>query len=87
MVTGGNKQHSIIDKEDAALPTAALESVLLTSTIDTTEERDVAVIDIPNAFIQTRIKDDKDKVVLRLQGKLADLLIKTAPEIYRKQSG
>ena len=34
MVAGGNKQRSTIDKEDAASPTAALESVLLTSTID-----------------------------------------------------
>ena len=56
----------------------------MTSTIYAAEERDVAVIDTPNAFIQTRIKNDEDKVVLRLRGKLADLLIKTAPEIYRK---
>ena len=51
MVDGGNKQRSTIDKEYATSPTAALESVLLTSTIDAAEERDVAVIDIPNAFI------------------------------------
>ena len=79
MVAGGNKKCGTIDKEDAVSPTAALESVLLTSTIDAAEERDVAVINIPNAFIQTRIKDDKDKVVLRLRGNLADILIKTAP--------
>ena len=84
MVAGGNKQRGTIEKEDATSPTAALESVLLTSTIDATEERDVAVIDIPNAFIQTIIKDDKDKVVLHLRGKLAGILIKTAPEMYRK---
>ena len=58
--------------------------MLLTSTIDASEERDVAVIDIPNAFIQTRIKNYEDKVIMRLRGKLADLMIKTAPEIYRK---
>ena len=84
MVSGGNKQRGTIDKENAASPTAALESVLLTSTIDAAEERDVAVIDIPDAFIHTRIENDEYKVVLRLRGKLADLLIKTAPEIYRK---
>ena len=58
--------------------------MLLTSTIDAAEERDVALIDIHNAFIYTRIKNNEDKVVLRLRGKLADLLIKMAPEIYRK---
>ena len=84
MVAGGNKQRSTIDKEDSASPTAALESVLLTSTIDAAEERYVAVIDTPNSFVQTRIKNDEDKVILRLRGNLADLLIKTAPEIYRK---
>ena len=84
MVAGGNKQRGTIDKEDAASPTAALKSVLLTSTIDAAEEMDVSVIDIPNAFIHTRIKNDEDKVVLRLRGKLANILIKTAPEIYCK---
>ena len=84
MVAGGNKQRDTIDKEDAASPTAALESVLLKSTTDASEEMDVAVIDIPNAFIQNRIYNDEDKVVLRLRGKLADILIKTAPEIYCK---
>ena len=43
------------------------------------------MIYIPNAFIQTRIKNDEEKVVLRLRGKLADILIKKAPEIYPKQ--
>jgi hypothetical protein len=84
MVAGGNKQRGTIDKEDASSPTAALESVLLTATIDAAEGRDVAVIDIPNAFVQTRIEDEADKVVMRLRGALADLMVKTAPEIYRK---
>ena len=55
MVAGGNKQRGHIDKTYATSPTAALESVLLTSTIDTKEGRDVAIIDIPNAFVTTRI--------------------------------
>ena len=58
LVAGGNKQRGTINKEDAASPTAALESILLTATIDAKEGRDVAIIDIPNAFVQTRIEDD-----------------------------
>jgi hypothetical protein len=42
------------------------------------------VIDIPNAFVQTRLEDDDDKVVMRLRGKLAELMVKVAPEIYTK---
>ena len=53
MVAGGNKQHGFIDAEDAASPTAALESVLLTAIIDAKEKRGVSVLDIPNTFVQT----------------------------------
>jgi hypothetical protein len=52
-VTGGNKQRDYITKKDSSSPTVATEAVLLTCIIDADEERDVAVIDIPNAFIQT----------------------------------
>ena len=34
LVAGGNKQRGTINKEDAASPTAVLESILLTATID-----------------------------------------------------
>ena len=54
------KQRGKIDKLDASSPTAALESVLLTAVIDAREGRDVAVIDIPNAFVQTRLEDDAE---------------------------
>jgi hypothetical protein len=84
MVAGGNKQHGTIDKQDASSPTAALESVLLTAVIDAKEGRDVAVIDIPNAFVQTRLENEKDKAVMRLRGKLAELMVKVAPEIFAK---
>ena len=82
MVAGGNKQRGHIDKIDATSPTAALESVLLTSTIDAEEGRDVAIIDIPNAFVTTRIEDKKDIVIVRLRGKLVELMVATAPETY-----
>ena len=55
-VAGGNKQLDYISKEDASSPTVTTESVLLTCIIDAEEGRDVAVIDIPNAFIQTRVQ-------------------------------
>ena len=55
MVTGDNKHRGHINKTDATSPIAELESVLLTSTIDAKEGRDVAIIDIPNAFVTTRI--------------------------------
>ena len=56
---------------------------MLTSIIDAQEHREVAVVDIPNAFIQTDVKKE-DTVIMKLHGKAAELLVKTAPELYRK---
>jgi len=42
------------------------------------------VVDISNAFIQTRMEDDDEEVIMVLRGKLAELLVKLAPEMYRK---
>ena len=69
-VAGGNKQRDFISKEEASSPTVATESVLLTCIIDAEEGRDVSVIDIPNAFIQTRIEDKKDMVFIKIRGVL-----------------
>ena len=44
MVAGGNKQRSLISAQEAASPTAALESVLITAAIDAKEDRDVAML-------------------------------------------
>ena len=83
-VAGGNKQRDYISKEDASSPTVATESVLLTCIIDAEEGRDVAVINIPNAFIQTRIEDEKDMATIKLRGVLVDILVAIAPEVYKQ---
>jgi hypothetical protein len=57
---GQNKQQDYSSKEDASLPTVATEAILLSCIIDAKEGRDVAVIHIPNAFIQTRVEDKGD---------------------------
>ena len=67
----GRKQRGKIDKEDAASPMVSLESILITCTIEAHENRDVAVIDIPGAFLHT--ETDKD-IVMLLRGKLAELM-------------
>jgi hypothetical protein len=82
-VAGGNKQHSTIDKVEASSPTVLLESVLLTSVIDAKEWRNVTTINIPNVFVQTKFENEEDKAVIRLRGKLAELMVKVAPEVYR----
>ena len=83
----GRPQRATTTKEDASSPTASLDAILLTCVIDAYEEREVATVDIPNAFVQTdldlRNKDgSKKKVIMKITGKLADILIQTAPELY-----
>ena len=84
MVAGGDKQRSTINKADADSHTEALEYVLLTATIDAKKGRDVATVDNPNAFITPCIKNEEDKVIMRLRGRLAELMAATAPEIYKQ---
>jgi hypothetical protein len=82
-VAGGNKQRDFISKEEASSPTVATESVLLTCIVDAEEGRDVAVIDIPNAFIQTRIEDEKDMVFIKIRGVLVDMLVDITPDAHK----
>jgi hypothetical protein len=56
---------------------------LLSAVIDALEHRDVAVVDIPNAFIQTRIDNEEDMAIIRIRGELADILVEIAPETYK----
>ena len=51
--------------------------------IDEEEERDVSVIDIPNAFIQTRVEDEKDMAFIKIRGVLVDILVEIAPDVYK----
>lgn len=81
-VAGGNKQRGYIKKEESSSPTVATESVILTSILDAEEERETAVIDTPNAFIQMVVKDKNKQVIIRVTGLLVDFLREIAPEVY-----
>jgi hypothetical protein len=82
-VAGGNNQWDYISKEDASSPTVATESVLLSCIIDAEEECDVAVVDIPNAFVQIRVENEKDMAFIKIRGILVDILMEIAPDVYK----
>ena len=81
---GGNKQHDYITKEDVSSPTVTAEAVMLTCVIDAQENKDVAVVDIPNAFVQTVVSDEdaEHRVMVRIRGPLVDILVSMAPDVY-----
>jgi hypothetical protein len=82
-VAGGNKQREYISKEDASSPIVATEALLLSCIIDTEEGRDVAVVDIPNVFVQTRVENEKDMAFIKICGVLVDILVEIAPDVYK----
>ena len=83
----GSVQRAWMGKDDSSSPTVSLEAILLTAVIDALEERAVYTIDIPNAFVQTEVGDDKDgdRIVMVVKGPLVDMLIKLEPETYQNE--
>jgi hypothetical protein len=57
--------------------------VLLSCIIDAEKERDVAVVDIPNAFVQTRVENEKDMAFIKIRGILVDILVEIASDLYK----
>ncbi len=77
----GNPQREHIAKEEAAVPTIALKSVFITSTIDANKRRKVVTVDILGAFLHT---DNVDYIIMQMVGTLAELMVKTNPKLYRQ---
>jgi hypothetical protein len=79
--TDGSKQRETATPGHAASPTLSVESVMITATVEAHEGGDVAVVDVPGAFLSA---DTDEEVLMTLRGRLAELMVKTAPDIYRK---
>ncbi len=81
-VAGGNKQRGYITKEDASSPTVSSEAVMLTCVNNANENRDVTIVDIPNAFVQTYVEDEMDRALIQIRGPLVDILVSIASDVY-----
>lgn len=71
-VADGRPQHRYIPKEDAALPTVHLESLIASLAINASKGQDVATADIGGAFLQANI--DGEHVLLVMTGTIIDVL-------------
>jgi hypothetical protein len=77
----GRKQQAYTSKEDASLPTVSIEALMLSCVINAKEKRDVTTVNIPGAFMQANM----DTLVhIRLEGTMAELLVKLDPKLYQK---
>jgi hypothetical protein len=51
--------------------------------IDAEEERDVTIIDIPNALMRIQVEDKEDMAIIKIHGVLVDILVQIAPDVYK----
>ena len=66
--------------EDATSPTVLTEAGMLTATIGVLEGRDVAVLDIPEAYLSA---DMDDEVHILFRGTLVEMMVAADPALYR----
>ena len=82
MCADGRKQKDgTWSKQDTTLPTVAMELVFITAVIDAHKGRNVACFGIPGAFLNADINKD---IIMVLKGRLAELMVQVAPNLYRK---
>ena len=79
---GSSQRQYLKQDESVASPTASLESILTTLLIDAHEGRDVAIFDVPGAYLQADLNagDDKERVILKLTGDFVDIMCQVNPE-------
>ena len=82
----GRKQRRYISKEEVASPTIQSESLIMSLLIDAREGRDVATVDVVEAYL---IANMKDYVLLRLTGDTVNMMcqINTKYLTYVTQEG
>ena len=82
-VADDSKQRSYdgYGKSDGSSPTVVTVSIFLTGVVDAREGREVAMLTIANAFLHA--ENDK-KILMLLRGKLAEMMVKIDPSLYRK---
>ena len=75
----GRKQRAYITKEESTSPTISTEAMFLTEVVDAWENRKVAVLDVPGAFMQV----DMDELVhVWFEGEMVDKLLEIDEDLY-----
>ena len=65
-----------------SFPTTLLELFLITLLIDAYEQRDVAIFDVPGAFLQAKLakKSNNERTLMKLEGEFVDIMCEINPE-------
>lgn len=78
-VADGSSHRKIVPREEASSPTVSLEALLATLTIDAHENRDVAIFDVPGAYLHADLPEGK-LVLLKIEGQFVDIMCEVNPE-------
>ncbi len=77
----GSAQHTHIAKEEATVPTVTSNAIFIQCPIFAHKGHDIITCNIPGTFLQV---DNPDYILMRLNGILAELMVKAALSMYRK---
>ena len=79
---GRKQQKYLRDDENYSSPTASLESIMTTLVIDAYEGRDIAIADVPGAYLHAEFPENKN-VILRMTDIFVDIMCEINEE-YKK---
>ena len=79
----GNKQRTYdgYDKSAGSSPTVTTNGLILSTAIDAYKGRQLAIVDVGTAFLHA---DNNKETLMRLRGKIVELLVQLEPTMYRK---
>lgn len=77
----GAPQREHMAKEEVTSPTVSTDATFALAAIAAHERRVTATLDLPGAFLHA---NNDSFVIMKMTGRLAELMVKTAPNIYRK---
>ena len=70
----GRKQKRYLKRgETISSPTVSLEAMTGTLAIDIKEDREVAIFDVPGAYLQAEIPKEK-RLLIKVRGQFADIM-------------
>ena len=81
-LNGSKQRRYLKPDESVASPTVSLEALMSTLVIDAHEKRDVAIFDVPGAYLHAKFPKDK-LVLMRLKDEFVDIMCKVNPEFLK----
>ena len=79
---GSDQRKYLSEDESVSSPTMSTEAMIGTLVIDVFEERDIAIFDIPGAYLHAKMPEE-DKVILKLAGIYVDIMCEACPEFKK----